>query len=251
MLRAHPPLCRAARRFHALAILGFAGWLGCSAGPPGPVGNAAEDAGSRAADSAAPSTPPPADGSVLADATPDGGTEPPVTGSPACTAYCDLLMGSCVGDTVQFATKGACLRACVFYPPGTPGDDSGLGNNLRCRQQHAEASATSVGHCYHAGAYGLDGCGTSCEGFCQLAMGWCAASAGGAPFASAAACAVECEAFTPAPPKAGGIAAFNSDGPKAGNTLDCRQYQLVTALKSLVDRDLYCPRAATISSACR
>ncbi len=177
--------------------------------------------------------------------------ELPVVGSAGCTSYCDRLMSTCGGDALQFATKNGCLRACLIYPPGAPGDDSGLGNTLRCRQQHAEAAATTIGHCYHAGAYGFDGCGSSCEGLCQLAMGWCASSAGGAPFASAAACASECAAFPPAPTKPGGVTPFNAHGPTAGNTLECRQYQLVSALQSLAARDVYCPRVATNSSACR
>jgi hypothetical protein len=179
----------------------------------------------------------------------EAGDDEVLTPTAACVTYCDTLMGACAGDFLQFPTKTACLRACAYYPPGMPGDATG--NSLTCRQQHADSAVGHPEHCHHAGPYGFDGCGSSCEGLCQLAMGWCAGSAGGPPFASTAECATACASFQPAPPLAGGVTPYSANGPTSGDTLECREYELAAALSSIADRDVHCPRAGASSSTCR
>ena len=142
----------------------------------------------------------------------------------------------------------ACLRACAFYPPGDP--DDYLHDTLACRNAHADAAQTESSHCFHAGAFGIDGCGTTCDGFCQLAIGWCGTGAT-APFASDAECHTQCAAFAYATPRPDGTVLFDATGPTAGNTLDCRMYELIAALEGPAARAAHCPLAAKTSSACK
>jgi hypothetical protein len=178
--------------------------------------------------------------------------EAPVVGSAACNAYCNLLMSTCVGTFVQFATNDACMRACAIYPPGASDDNTGLGNTLRCRMQHAEAAKVEyLGHCPHAGAFGFNACGSTCENICQLAQSWCGAGPGGNPFGSTASCEAACDSMQYAPARPDGLVAFNAEGPTSGDTLDCRMYQLVKSLESSAARSVYCPRIAFMSAVCR
>jgi hypothetical protein len=242
---------RAGRLLCTVAMTAASAWLGCNESSPAPTVTDSTDGG------------PTAEGGPLQeqDASRDGrvddtgaahdaaGVEEPVIGSAACTSYCSKVMLTCTADFAQFVTLNACLRACAYYPPGDP--DDYLSNSLACRGAHIEAALVEIGHCPHAGAFGIDGCGTSCDGFCQLAMGWCSASSGGAPFASAVECQSACASFPYAPTGPNGEVRFNAHGPTSGDTLDCRMYQLVSALKSVADRDVHCPLAATTSAACR
>jgi hypothetical protein len=231
-------------------------WVGCSSSsapsdgrPTTPEDGASSDASAVSESEAAQP-----DHSSGAESTPSGdaGDDGGVVSSPDCIQYCNTIEPACAADYPQFGTMTACLRACAAYPPGDPTDESGTGNTLKCRQQHAMSAANGgTYHCFHAGPYGYGGCGSMCEGFCQLAMAWCAGSSGGAPFASAAACTTECESWPLAPSGADGLAAYRAYGPTSGDTLECREYQLVKSLESLADRDTYCPRAATSSVACR
>ena len=235
----------------AIAFTCAGAWLGCSAGTGEPSGERASADASSTPDAGGPIETDGASGDAARDSAPvlgDGSTTP---SSPECVTYCNTLQGACNGDYPQFGTMKACLTGCALYPPGKPDDQSGSGNTLKCRQQHATSSLTGTYHCFHAGPFGYAGCGAMCEGFCQIAMGWCAASAGGAPFASAAACTAECESFPWAPSGPDSLAAFRETGPTSGNTLECREFQLVKALESNADRDVYCPRAATNSTACK
>jgi len=157
-------------------------------------------------------------------------------------------MAACSGDHAQFQSKNACLRACAYYPPGAL--DDYLHDTLACRNAHADAAQTESGHCFHAGAFGIDGCGTTCDGFCQLALGWCGTGAQ-APFASDAECHTQCAAFAYAPPRPDGTVLFDATGPTTGGTLDCRMYELIAALEGPAARATHCPLAARNSAACQ
>lgn len=168
--------------------------------------------------------------------------------SAACVSYCDLIMPTCAADYPQYGSMTACLNACAFIPPGTAADPENENNTLKCRVFHTMGGG---GHCFHGGPYGYGGCGSMCEGFCQLAMGWCAASKGGAAFPSVDACQATCELWPWAPTGADGAAAYRATMPTSGNTLECREVQLTMSLESAAARDTYCPFAVDDSAPCR
>jgi hypothetical protein len=237
-------------RIALLMALAGAGWLGCNPGADEGVGTTAitdggagTDSDARGTDASMPPAPPGEDAANGLD-----GADGAAASSPACITYCNTIQSACSVDYPQFGSTAACLVACAFYPPGTAADPDNAGNTLKCRQTHAVAAG---GHCFHGGPYGYGGCGFMCEGFCQIAMGWCAGSKMGAPFASAAACMTECEGWPWAPNGADGVAAYRPTTPTTGNTLDCREVQLVKSLESAAARDTFCPLAATNSAACK
>jgi hypothetical protein len=163
----------------------------------------------------------------------------------ACTSYCQTFMKACEVEYPQFPSMDACLRACAFYPAPMPNDNGT--NTLGCRGIHAIASLSDTQHCFHAGPYGYGGCGALCDGFCQLAMGWCGARA---PFASIGACSTECNAWMQAPTGADGITVFRFNTPTSGNTRECREALLMRSLQSAADRDADCPNIGTTSAQC-
>ncbi len=247
-----------ARRFAFLPVVPIGAltcgvmWLGCSdvGGSAVPTASA-EDAAARddsGQQSDAPEASTPRDAAL--DRGP-GSSEAPVT--PACTQYCTQLMDTCKGRNLQFQTIGACFRSCQYYPPGDLGDATG--DSLICRAYHARTAtagpAEEDGHCLHAGPYGYSGCGEPCEALCEIAMGWCAGSSGGAPFASNAACQAECALFLNAPGPGPVGVAYSANGPATGNSIDCREYHLTKSLESFADRDVECPLVKTASAACK
>jgi hypothetical protein len=226
-----------------------AGWVGCSSEPGSTGGDAIPSADAAPEAARGEAAPDATNGDAAQDspAAVDADSSDGLVSSPACITYCNTMQTMCNVDYQQFATTHSCLVACSYYPPGTDADPLNAGNTLKCRQTHAEAGG---GHCLHGGPYGYGGCGFMCESFCQIAMTWCAASAGGAPFASPAACISECEGWAWAPNGPDGAAAFRATTPTTGNTLDCREVQLVKSLESKAARDVYCPLAATNSTTC-
>jgi hypothetical protein len=245
-----PRVNRHARLASILALVGASAWVGCTQGTP-----AAPSALEPAESAPSAEAPPLPDASldarrpIASDAGDGNVVEGPVVGTPECSELCDVTAVACTGELLQFVTKNECMRACAYYPPGIP--DEYLGNSRACRKAHVDSAFVIPGHCLHCGAFGIGGCGSTCDGFCQLAMGWCSASAGGAPFASEADCQSACATFQYAPPRPNGFVAFNRNGPATGDSLDCRMYQLLAALESLPKRDVHCPLAAMISAACQ
>lgn len=238
-----------------LATLLVASFLGCDSGDatPAMTGEVPDSATSEPKEAAASG---PSDGQVKqADAsaaeTSDDDDAGPLSG--ACTSYCVQVMDVCKGINVQYPSIGACFNACRYFPEGEPGDATE--NSLVCRAFHTLVGSTSPqdadGHCLHSGIYGYGGCGTPCDPFCAIAMGWCGKSASGAPFPNMAACQDACATWTDAPgPTMVGVL-YSADGPATGNTRDCRQFHLTTSLRSAADRDVHCPLAAASSTACK
>jgi len=231
-------------------VVAAATWFGCSGAEGGGAADlASTDGGEDSARSAPMFDAALVDGARESATTIDGGDAgDTLMSTPACIKYCNTMQAMCSVDYPQFETTHSCLVACSYYPPGTPADSDYSGNTLKCRQTHTQSAG---GHCLHGGPFGYGDCGFMCEGFCQIAMAWCAKSAGGAPFASAAACSAECEAWPWAPNGPDGAAAFRATTPTTGDTLDCREVQLVKSLASSAARDVYCPLAATNSATCR
>ena len=222
-------------------------WLGCNASTT--VGPDREDGAAPKvpSDEASPSPP----GTATTDAAREAASDAddhPTAASAGCTLLCNRTMAACSDTHAQFQTVNACLRACAYYPPGDP--DDYLHDSLACRNAHADAAQTEVAHCHHAGAFGIDGCGSTCEGFCQLALGWCGTGAL-APFPSDAECRAQCASFPYAPPRPDGTVLFDATGPTGGDSLDCRMYHLVAALEGSAARAAHCPLAAKASAACK
>ena len=220
------------------------GLLACSSTPSAP-GEASSPADGGEGVSVAPD----ASSSPAPDAAPPLGDASNVAApSAACVSYCDLLMTTCAADYPQYGSTAACLNACAFIPPGTAADPVNENDTLKCRAFHTSGGGA---HCLHGGPYGYGGCGSMCEGFCQLAMGWCSQSKTGAPFPSLAACQSTCELWTWAANGPDGAASYRATNPTTGNTLDCREVQLTMSLESAAARDTYCPLAADDSAPCR
>ncbi len=199
----------------------------------------------------------PADGEVSPETS--TGTD---AGAVSCTTYCAAVMGICTGSYKQYLDNTECMTACALLPPGMPGDTSG--NTVGCRTTHAGYAAT-MGlnpHCWHAGPFGYQGCGTECESFCMLATSYCSVDggfdAGAPPYASQNDCTAACAGFPKIDDADGGGAVgidggYNAAGPMGGNTLDCREWHLDNALDGpgmALGQELHCPHVAADSGTC-
>lgn len=196
---------------------------------------------------------PPADGNTSEGASADSALPP----DPVCASYCQLVMSSCHAQAAQFATFTACLNGCALYPVGEEGNSY---PTRTCHHRHAVAASVTddtidhqqTGHCQHAGLFGYGGCGDPCDGICYVAMDWCSKSAGGAVFASTAECKATCLDYqSELPAVIPGIGNYSATGPTSGDTLDCRNYYALTALKSAQDRDMACPQLVKNSPKCK
>lgn len=251
------------RRFCSGLVLAFGGIavaIGCSAGEAATPDGSTSSSGTTSS-SGEPGGDSGGDGSkVLFDSAPfdaphtdasDDEDAGPIPG--ACTPYCTQVMDVCKGINQQYPTIGTCFNACRYFPPGDPDDLTE--NSLNCRTIHTIVGSTTPqdadGHCLHCGIYGYGGCGNPCDPFCTIAMDWCGRTAAGAPFADMADCQAKCATWEDAPgPTMVGVL-YSSNGPTTGNTRDCRQYHLTTALRSKADREIHCPLAGHFSTACK
>jgi hypothetical protein len=185
----------------------------------------------------------------------------PETGvSAKCNAYCSAIHMACTTTTAadaglapdqQYPSDHVCATACSFLPEGMTTDASG--DTVGCRTTHAGfALGTPVPHCWHAGPLGYGGCGTSCEAFCKIDVGYCGAGdAGTTPFTSEAECMTACGAWATVMP--GKTGSFNAvgDGIMAGNTIECRMYYLELALMDRNAMGTNCPFTAAASTKCK
>jgi hypothetical protein len=136
-----------------------------------------------------------------------------------CAFYCNQIMANCSAANAQYGSQADCLKACAAFPLGTLADTQG--NTLGCRIYHSGAPsvAAPATHCPHGGPYGFGGCGTQCEGFCEVAAAACGADAG---LFTDGGCAAECATWT-----------SGDAGPDpAGPALQCREYHLGMALST-------------------
>ena len=135
----------------------------------------------------------------------DGGTGSTDEGgsSAACQTYCTAIMANCTSMTddtglpvgnQQYTNMNNCLNSCKAFPVGTSADMSG--NTLGCRTNHANlAKSDPVLHCPHAGPGGDGTCGSTCDGFCQIARMYCTAANMAAVYSSLQDCQTQCKAF--------------------------------------------------------
>jgi hypothetical protein len=191
----------------------------------------------------------------VTDSTGDAGTV-------SCSTYCAAVMAACTGANAQYKDNASCLNACQYLQPGTEADTSG--NTVGCRITHASlAMATPNPHCWHAGPFGYGGCGQPCEGFCDIAAGFCSPTGGfdGAapPYNSQGDCILHCAGYamvdTPtnlvSPPGMVGVdGGYSANGPDTGDTLDCREYYLGSALQGGTAQQLHCNQLGPTSLTC-
>lgn len=112
-------------------------------------------------------------------------------GAPDCATYCAAVMQSCTGGdgsagggmpmpdatktNQQYTGMEQCMASCKAFPVGTIDDKTG--NTLGCRQHHATLAAMDPKvHCPHAGPGGDGVCGSTCEGYCEIAKMYCTAA---------------------------------------------------------------------------
>jgi hypothetical protein len=254
-----------------VSSLALGGWLGCgSSGSSGPTPDASTGDAPGGDSGAGPDTSPGDTGVGTDTSVIEGGGD---TGTPGdtgagdtgaadagadtglawdgstalnCTDYCGLVMSTCTGMYAQYQTAQECMNACALLPLGMATDTSG--DSIGCRIYHV-GLAMDAGlnpHCWHAGPYGFGGCGTNCEAFCTLALGWCSAAGGFEggtdPYTNAGQCTnpgMGCPSFALAD---GGAypGAYSAAGPQSGNTLDCREWHLGKALTDQADQQIHC-----------
>ncbi|MDB4935666.1 MAG: hypothetical protein JWP87_2638 [Labilithrix sp.] len=175
----------------------------------------------------------------------DGGAPPGP--EPSCAKYCDLVMESCTDQHAQYASRKECLELCARLPEGHAGDNET--NTVACRQYYAGSPArTNAGdYCLGAGPFGGGVCGDRCTAFCGLALGACSPEAGApAPYGSYADCQASCQGYSYRDGGADG-GGEPPDGPKSGDTLNCRLYYV----RSAVHDGKGCVDIAPDSGACR
>ncbi|HEV3194243.1 MAG TPA: hypothetical protein VGY54_27245 [Polyangiaceae bacterium] len=167
----------------------------------------------------------------------------PDAGAAECVKYCTDIEGACgqTGDR-QYASSAECLAACSILSASNMA--TGM-DTIACRTTHAtNAVAKPYPHCWHAGPYGYEVCGTECEAFCILADSVCPGTYTG--------CRGKCPMLTKvaAPDTAAGAAGvYTTSGPATGNTLDCREYHLGLALQG-IDKAVSCANAGDKSPKC-
>jgi hypothetical protein len=93
--------------------------------------------------------------------------------------YCETLRDGCVAPYVQFALDAQCEGVAAAYPNPTTDDDaraSTIGNNLGCRQYHAQAAKVldDPQHCQHGGPSAFQGpCGNQKQAWASILNGVC------------------------------------------------------------------------------
>jgi hypothetical protein len=171
---------------------------------------------------------------------------PPVGPEPSCAKYCELVTKSCDGVHAQYASKTECLELCARLPPGDAGDKGS--NTVACRQYYAgsPSKTDALTYCVAAGPFGGSVCGDRCPVFCGLAVGACSPDAAAAPYPSYPDCQTSCLEY---PYKDAGADGGGEppDGPRTGDTLNCRLFHTRSAVKD----GSGCVNVGPDSGACR
>lgn len=158
----------------------------------------------------------------------DSGAPPP----PSCGKYCDLVMSSCTGDNVQYASNDECLAFCAHLPQTGDGEPK-QAPSLSCRQYWADSPAHTnpAAYCLAAGPFGGNVCGDRCKAFCDVLLSACSPDGGTPIYGSASECATACASFSyrDAGIDGGGE---GPQGPASGDTLNCRLFALRAATKN-------------------
>jgi hypothetical protein len=168
-----------------------------------------------------------------------------------CTGYCTAITAACTGANAQYKDMADCMKACSYLPPGAALDDTG--NSVGCRTNHAKAAAMQAGatksECWAAGPLGYGTCGSECDAFCAMAVGYCGTTA----YKTTEECQTACMQLNR-------VVDFGVPGGYSANymptgqadttdTLECRTYHLVVnAMSSLANQPIHCPHAAANST---
>ena len=99
-----------------------------------------------------------------------GGNTPELS---LCEQYCNAMAANCTGNLVQYSDDETCLDTCALLPPVESGD-SGV-NSVYCRLAEAEKAGRLEPefYCPLAGPASAGKCGTSCDAYCDIMMGFC------------------------------------------------------------------------------
>jgi hypothetical protein len=92
--------------------------------------------------------------------------EAPVTGSPECENYCDLVMKGCTGTFAAYPSRAVCVRTCDSFPHGEVDT-----NSIECRTAQAQLAVNGGEKdslCKAAGPFGAGVCGTECDALCSI-----------------------------------------------------------------------------------
>lgn len=180
----------------------------------------------------------PSDGGLSRDSDPvdvfdgsssaDSGTSPipPIS----CTKYCEQMQERCTGEHAQYASKDDCLAFCEHVPPGDPNEMKDT-PGMYCRHYYAGSPSLTAPekYCAAAGPFGGGVCGDRCTAFCQVALSACVPDGGSGPYATVPKCKTACIEYTLVEAGADG-GGEGLDGPKNGDTLNCRLYHLRKAV---------------------
>jgi hypothetical protein len=162
-----------------------------------------------------------------------GGSAPELS---ACEQYCGAMEANCTGDLVQYSDYETCLDTCALLPLGQSGDSEV--NSVYCRLAEAEKAGRLEPefYCPLAGPASAGKCGTSCDAYCDIMMGFCTseATSGLYFYADKETCLGEC-AFLPLAGEPYS-AALHSIGPH----FECRMFH---ACASNVDAEYHCGHA--------
>lgn len=155
-----------------------------------------------------------------------------------CDTYCTAVTANCTDAMhIQYGSKDVCMGACAMFESlGKLGMEGEMaGDTVGCRAYHAGV-AKNDDHCFHAGPFGGDVCGKTCEVFCTLATATCKTE-----YPDAAACATDC----------GGYAAMPGYYDAAtGDNFACRAYHL-TAAATPGGAATHCEHTSKTSSICK
>lgn len=165
-------------------------------------------------------------GPVFAPPAGDGG---PRGVGPSCDRYCELVTENCKDEYAQYASQDECLAFCNHLPLSTPmpPTEDKAGASVACRQYWADSPARTSpkDYCLRAGPFGGNVCGDRCTTFCSVVLAACAPGSSVSVYATQPECATACAAFAYVDAGAEG-GGEGPDGPKSGNSLNCRLFHL-------------------------
>jgi hypothetical protein len=143
-------------------------------------------------------------------------------------------MTNCTGSFAQYTSPAECAAFCQHLPleAQDPSATEKEGASIACRQYWADSPARTnpKAYCLAAGPFGGNVCGDRCTAFCDVLWDTCAESNQAvAPYSTRPECASACANFSyrDAGIDGGGE---GPDGPDAGDSLNCRLFQLRNAV---------------------
>ena len=222
----------------AAGTIGATTAIGCSSDSSPAGGGGGTDAG---ADTSTDATAMPDTGSVF-EAGPDTDEDQMSVERASCNNLCDSIIAHCNAGDIEYTSKAACMATCAGVPIGTYGD---MIDSVGCRQERAdEGRINPTPQCEIAGPFGGGTCGDRCVAYCRVIAANC--SGANVVYASTTACMADC----------GSAYKFDADAgfeyTNAGNTLNCREKQLLALVNDVggASAATICPLLKSSSTAC-